>query len=79
MAVKFLSPEASTRMLKLAEGTYRPKVIIELKEEIEGETRATELNASITGSIDLDRIQSIVEMKLRLDGLYVDWAEGRLE
>lgn len=79
MAVKFLSPEASTRMLKLAESTYRPKVILELKEEIEGETRAAELNASITGSIDLDRVQGIVKMKLRLDRLYTDWAEGRLE
>lgn len=71
MAMKFLSPEAMAN-------PYRPKEIVELKKEIESETRAAELNASVTEKIDEEQIRKIVEMKLRLDSLYTAWAEGKI-
>lgn len=76
--MRVLSSEVAFHALKLAKSSYRPKEIVDLKEAIEGETRAAELNASITDVIDEVRIQKIVEMKLRLDGLYIDYAEGRI-
>lgn len=36
------------------------------------------LHASITGKIDEEEIKKIVEMKLRLDGLYGDWVDGKI-
>jgi hypothetical protein len=75
---RFLEPEDVERFMELASKPYRPTEIVKLKEEIEGEIRAAELNASVTGRIDYDRVQKIVNMKLRLDVLYTDWAEGRI-
>jgi hypothetical protein len=79
MKPKFVSPEATKRLLELAQSSYRPKAIVDLKEEIEGEIRAAELAQSMTGIVDEERIRRIVAMKLRLDGLYTDWAEGKIE
>ncbi len=76
---KFLSPEAVERMFKLAESSYRPPQIVKLKEEIEGEIRVANSNALVTGSIDLERVQKIVGMKLNLDHLFGLWAEGKIE
>lgn len=75
---KFLSPEKAWKIMELAKGSYRPKEIVQLKEEIEGETRAAELNMSVTGVFDEERIQKIVQMKLQLDGPYGDWTEGKI-
>lgn len=79
MTMRILSPEAAMRMMELAENQYRPTQIVALKAEIEGETRAAELNASVTGMIDHARVQKIVTMKLKLDYLYGAWAEGKIE
>lgn len=78
MGVKFLSPEAALRVIELAGNSYRPKEIIALKDQIDGETRAAEVNASITGCVDMNRINKIVAMKLELDALYGEWAEGKI-
>ena len=76
---KFLSPEAMSRALELAGKPYRPPQIVKLEEEIAGEIRAAELSASVTGVIDMERVQKIVAMKLQLDGLYCAWAEGKIK
>lgn len=73
-----LTPVTS-EMLEKAEKSYRPKSIIELREEIEGEIRVAELHASITGIIDQERVRKIVRMKLDLDGMCADFAVGKLE
>ncbi|QQS15582.1 MAG: hypothetical protein IPK84_04410 [Candidatus Moraniibacteriota bacterium] len=73
---KFLSPEEVQKVCELAQSSYRPKEIVGLKNQIEGEIHAAELNYSVTGVIDHERIQRIVSMKLELDGLYVKWARG---
>ena len=78
IGIKFLNPGATVRILELAKGFYRPKEIIDLKERIEAETRAAELNVSVTKVIDCRRVEKIVKMKLELDALYVDWAQGKL-
>ncbi len=75
---KFLSPEASLKALELAKSQYRPKAIIDLKNEIEGETRAAELALSVENVIGKARIEKIVRMKLQLDALYAAWAEGKI-
>ena len=66
MSMKFLNPEEASIVLELASKPYRPKEIIDLKDEIKSEIRAAELNVTITGVIDLVCVQKIVEMKLCL-------------
>lgn len=78
MAQEFMDPEAAMKLLELASSSYRPKEITELQDKIDGEIRAAQLAADITGSIDDKRIQMIAEMKFQLDALYVDWAEGKI-
>lgn len=79
MSDRFLSPQAAMQLMNLAESkTQPPKVILDLKAEIEGKTRVAELRATVTGEVDENLVQEIVGMKLRLDGLYGDWAEGKL-
>jgi len=79
MARRFLSHEAAQRALELADKSYRPKEIRELKDQIEKETHVAELKCSATGTIDPDAVQKIVGMKLELDNLYADWAEGKID
>ena len=73
-----LSPEAASRLMELAKSPYRPPEILRLKEEIDASMRAAELRASITGSIDFEKVTRIVNMKLELDRLYGLWAEEKL-
>lgn len=77
--VEFMSPEQVERMMKLAESPYRPPQILALKAEIESETRAAELRASVTGIIDDDDVNKIVGMRLQLDGLYSAWTRGEIK
>ncbi len=79
MTGKFLSPEAASRLMKLAQNPYRPPQIVKLREEIEGETRAAEVAVSVSGVIDRERVQKIVGMKLELDHLCCLWAKGEIE
>jgi hypothetical protein len=79
MAMRFMEPEAVLNMLRLAESkTPPPPEITQLKEEIAGRTRAAEVKMSISGQMDESEIKAIVQLKLRLDGLYAAWAEGKL-
>ena len=79
MAMRFLEPEEALNLMKLVEsGTPPPPEITQLREEIEGRTRAVELHSSITGQVDMGEVNAIVQLKLRLDGLYGLWAEGKL-
>lgn len=78
MTEKFLDPEAALRLMERARSAYRPRQITELKEEIAGETRAAEVSASITGTIDMERVNKIAALKLQLDGLYCSWAKDEL-
>ena len=74
-----LSLGATERLLQLAQsGATPPPEIIELKQQIEAETRVAEFHLTINGIIDMDEVDKIVKMKLQLDYLYGEWAEGRL-
>ncbi|TAK04120.1 hypothetical protein EPO34_03140 [Patescibacteria group bacterium] len=61
-----------------AENPYRPVAIISLKKEIETETLLAERYAQETGKVDEVVVKRIVGMKLRLEGLYLDWALGKI-
>ena len=76
---RILSKESTLKLMELAKQSYRPPKIVELKEQIEAETRVAELQYTATGSIDEAKIQAIVRMKLDLDNLFVLWAEGTLD
>ena len=76
--MKFMDPSHVTRMMELAHGSYRPKLILDLKRQIEGAKRAAELQATVSGKVDEDRVRYIVGLMLELDGLYAAWAEGRI-
>ncbi len=78
MNARVMSSDEFFRLVGLQLGKYRPKEIVDLNAEIEGETRALEVNAQITGVVGREWAGSIAQMKLRLDGLYMDWAEGRI-
>lgn len=79
MPPKFLSPEEVEKMMKLAEGSYRPKVILDLIEEIEAEKRALSVNYASTGMLDQERANNIVQMMLKKDALYGAWTRGEIE
>ena len=79
MIFRSLTTLEVTRMMGLASKAYRPPQIIKLADEIEKETKAAEIKASITGVIDPLVSERIVEMKLRLDILYDDWTTGKIE
>ncbi len=78
MSIRILSPEATMRALELAKSSYRPKQIVDLKERIAGETRRLQLRLDCGQSVDDEDARAVVQMKLELDGLYADWAEGKI-
>ncbi len=72
-----MSREATERMFQFArEQTPPPIKITEHKQRIEQATAQLERQVMQTGRMDLEATQNIVKMKLALDGLYADWAEG---
>ena len=77
--MKFLSSKAVARALELTKSLYRPPQIVKLKEEIEAKTKALELKLSVSGQVSQEEINKIVRMKLQLDSLYAQWAEGGIE
>lgn len=79
MQMRVLSKEAALRLMELSQKPYRPAVIIKLNAQIEAETRIAELRKSITGTLDMEAVQKIVQMKLELDRLFALWAEGKIE
>lgn len=79
MPAEFMSPEAVAKLIELRQrNAMLPREIRELKKEIEGRTRAAEVRMSVTGKIDENEVAAIVQLKLRLDGLYAAWAEGKI-
>ena len=78
MAIKVLNPENVLNFLIKTKDEPVPDVIKDLKEKIECKTKALELRQSAGEPILQNDIQDIVQMKLQLDGLYCDWAEGKL-
>ena len=79
MDIRFLTLEETNRALELATGTYRPREILDLQEAIAAETRAAELNSSVTGEIDGQRVSKILQMKFQLDRLYAAWVDGQIK
>ena len=78
MTVRIIEPATVLRLLELAEGPYRPPQIRDLEERIQGETRALELRATVTNSVNEDEVLKIVKMRLELDQLYAAWAAGEI-
>lgn len=76
---KFLDEKYMERALKLAESDYRPKEIIALKDKIERETKLLEKLAAEGVPVIEDAIKAVVGLRLDLDRLYTDWAEGKIE
>ena len=78
MSLRLLNSEEMSKLLELANKSHRPEVIIELSKEIAVEMRAAEKYALDTGVIAPARVQKIVDMKLHLDDLYIDWTRGKI-
>ncbi|MBX4205519.1 MAG: hypothetical protein KW788_05080 [Candidatus Doudnabacteria bacterium] len=77
--MRFLAEEDLVRLLHYqANNVPPPWQIRQLKEQIDDAIRSAELNGSVTGAIDMKMVHTIVQMKIRLDNLYADWAEGKL-
>jgi hypothetical protein len=78
--IRTVSPEAVARLQKLADNSWRPPEIVALRDWIAGEKRALEVRVALTGgAIDHQtrrRAEEVVQAMLRLDVLYIDWAEG---
>ncbi len=79
MGMRFMSPTGVANLIRLIDaGVVPPVEITQIKEEIAGRTRATELRSSITGEVDMDEVRVIVELKLQFDTLCALWGEGGL-
>jgi hypothetical protein len=78
MNARVMSPDEFLRLVGLQLGNYRPKEIVDLRAQIDIEISALALDAVMNGFVDREWAEAIVRMKLRLDGLYLDWAEGRI-
>ena len=77
--IRTLTLDAAQRLLDYRRRSVPvPPVITELKQKIKDETRLAEQHAERTGQIDLDHIDGIVDMRMKLDGLFADWAEGKI-
>lgn len=75
----FLAPADALHLLDLARSKVPPPPeITQLKAEIAGQQRILELRASMNVPVTEADIHAIVQMKLRLDGLYGQWAQGNL-
>jgi len=80
MSFRILDPKAALKLLELARQRVKPpEEILELKRQIEEETRIAEFDLSSTRVINQQAVEKIVEMKLNLDTLYGLWAEQEVE
>ncbi|MFA4954701.1 MAG: hypothetical protein WC641_05305 [Patescibacteria group bacterium] len=77
MSVLCLRPQDAMRLIELARSPIPPHIAA-FKNEMEGEIKAAELAASITGVIDEARIIKLAQMKLHLDTLYAEWTMQQL-
>ena len=77
--MKFLEPELAIKFIEMCSRPYRPPQIIALREKIAGANRSAELHFSATGQVDENKVRQILRMKLKLDDLSMDWAQGKIE
>lgn len=79
MAMRVLSKEATANLFRLArEKVPKPFAITQQRGRIAAATAAAEAEFARTGMVDMAVVNSIVKMKLDLDGLYCLWAEDKL-
>lgn len=76
--MRTLSPEAALHAMELASQPYRPAAIVELKEKIETATARARKQMEERGQVPAAHVERIVAMQRELDGLYLDWAEGKI-
>lgn len=76
--VLVLSQEEIARTLQMTDSDYRPDEILRLKARIAHETELCEAQAVKNGRVDEGHVREIVAMRLELDGLYLDWTEGKI-
>lgn len=77
----FLPPQAAARLVEQSGNLYRPKEIVDLKEEIDRRMRLAEfreLNGLLTDEQLLAEAHEIVQLKLKLDDLYCLWGLGKI-
>ncbi|MFA5872247.1 MAG: hypothetical protein WC858_06055 [Parcubacteria group bacterium] len=79
MSAIIIGQTAEQRLLDLKGNPYRPWLIVKLQQEIEGEVRAMQLRETVTGVADREYNLKIICMKLDLEQLYTDWAEGLIQ
>lgn len=77
MTVRTLSPTLAKRATELAKNGLPPQPIRELVEDIQGDIRVARLRQAITGQADPDLAVTISYKKRVLDGMYLDWVEGK--
>lgn len=67
-------------MMRLAESSYRPPEVVELKREIAAAVEAEALQLKISGEVDEGRIRYIAGLRQELIELYCKWIinENRL-
>ncbi|MFT7644885.1 MAG: hypothetical protein ACI9BF_000548 [Candidatus Paceibacteria bacterium] len=77
MTHKVLSPKATLHLFDmLKEGTPPPPKITEHKERMEAATAAADRRHRPDDTIDQDEMKCLLNMKMALDTLCGDWAEG---
>lgn len=77
MTMRVLSPDSALRLMELRRGgTELPLKIFEHKLRIEKAIQNAEQKQKITEFVDRQAMKNIVTMKMWLDVLYADWAEG---
>ncbi len=78
---KLLRPDLVVKLEQLADHPFPPPVIRQLRTWVDGETRALAVRKYVLGPADkegLVRTAVLAEVKLRLDALYIKWAEQEL-
>lgn len=78
MALKVASQEAMQRLFKFAgdKTITPPPKVVEHKERIAAWERMLEKNWEELGGVYQDQLDLVVKLKRRLDGMYIEWAEG---
>ncbi len=77
MTLRALPPASARRATELAKNGLPPQPIRELIDDIQGDVRVARLREAIAGQADPDLATAISYKKLILDGMYLDWVEGK--
>lgn len=76
--MRTLSQKATKRIMDFEGKDYRPKEIVDLEKKIVIRTKKAQIDAIKKQRIDKDKVKEIIKMNLRLNNLYMDWAEEKL-